>query len=291
MNINEPRFPVYIVSKGRYNRRPTASMFERLGIPYNIIVEEPEASNYQAVVKGQVLILPPRYRAEYDTFWHDGDARTGPGPARNFAWDHAISNGASWHWVFDDNIDSIERYNHNMKIPCSNGSAMWIMEDFVLRFDNIAQAGPGYACFCKATDAPPPLRWNTRIYSALLIRNDIPFRWRGRYNEDTDLSIRCLKAGWSTLEFNVFLQGKMTTQRLKGGNLKEFYAQEGTMNKSRMLVEMHPDVSRMTRRFNRDHHVVDYGPFKSNDPKPNSLFYSYTGTIEYGMQLKRKEKV
>lgn len=33
-----------------------------------------------------------------------------------------------------------------------------------------------------------------RAFPCILIQNDIPFRWRGRYNEDTDLSLRALKA-------------------------------------------------------------------------------------------------
>jgi len=44
-----------------------------------------------------------------------------------------------------------------------------------------------------------------------LIRNDVPYRWRGRYNEDTDLSLRMLKDRWCTIQFNAFLQGKAAT--------------------------------------------------------------------------------
>jgi hypothetical protein len=284
--MNNPRFPVYIVSKGRWKRRPTANMLERNNIPYYIIVEENEADLYREAVKGKVLVLPNKYKQEYDTFWNDGDQRTGPGPARNFAWDHSISNGFDWHWVLDDNIESIERFNNNMKIKCINGKPLYIMEDYVLRFENIAQAGPGYSIFCPATERRPPLRWNTRIYSFLLIRNDIPYRWRGRYNEDTDLSIRAMKDGWCTVEFNTFLQGKRATQTVGGGNSKEFYDKEGTYNKSKMLVDMHPDICEMSYKFNRHHHNVNYAVFANNQPilKPNII-----KTIkhnEYGMKLK-----
>ena len=96
----------------------------------------------------------------------------------------------------------------------------------------------------------------------LLIRNDIPFRWRGRYNEDTDLSLRVLKDGWCTVQFNAFLGEKTTTQRIGGGNTEEFYAKEGTLNKSQMLVDMHPDVTKLVWKFNRWHHCVDYSGFK-----------------------------
>jgi hypothetical protein len=92
----------------------------------------------------------------------------------------------------------------------------------------------------------------------------VPFRWRGRYNEDTDLSLRMLKAGWCTVQFNAFLQKKTRTQVVKGGNTGEFYSKEGTLPKSRMQVAMHPDVSRLVFKFGRWHHHVDYRPFQKN---------------------------
>jgi hypothetical protein len=65
-------------------------------------------------------------------------------------------------------------------------------------------------------------------------------------------------------EFNAFPQGKVTTQRMSGGNTEEFYKHEGTMNKSQMLADLHPDVASVVWRFNRWHHHVDYTPFKKN---------------------------
>ena len=43
---------------------------------------------------------------------------------------------------------------------------------------------------------------HSRIYSCNLIRTDIPYRWRGRYNEDTILSLDILRGGHCTLLFN-----------------------------------------------------------------------------------------
>jgi len=260
-----PRFPIYIVSKGRYKRRPTANFLERMGCPYYIIVEADEYEKYKAVVKGKVLILPQKYLDDYDTFWPRAkDNKTGPGAARNYAWDHSIKNGFSWHWVLDDNMESVQRLNNNLKIICKTATPFYVAEDFVLRYENIAQAGLNYAIFAPSCDDRPPLRLNVRIYSCLLIRNDIPYRWRGRYNEDTDLSLRALKDGWCTVQFNAFLVEKRATQTVEGGNTAEFYKDEGTLNKSQMLVDMHPDVTTLTKKWNRWHHHVDYTPYKKN---------------------------
>jgi hypothetical protein len=127
---------------------------------------------------------------------------------------------------------------------------------------------------------------NTRIYSCNLIRNDVPFRWRGRYNEDTDISLRMLKAGWCTIQFNAFLQGKVATQTVKGGNTAEFYAREGTLAKSLMQVQLHPDVSRLVKKYGRWHHYVDYAPFKKNRLIRAKGVSAAAGVNDYGMSLK-----
>ena len=258
-----PEYPIYIVSKGRWETRLTSRALEEMNVPYHIIVERSEYDKYAAVIDpSKILITPEKYNTEYDPFWNDDDPRIGPGAARNFAWQHSIDNGYDWHWVMDDNLDAFHRMTDNIKSEVSSGTIFKCMEDFVLRYDNIAIAGPNYYNFAKATDALPPYVKNTRIYSCLFIRNDIPYRWRGRYNEDTDICLRVLKDGWATLQFNAFLQGKVTTQRMKGGNHEQFYENDGTYLKSKMLEDMHPDVAKVVWKFNRWHHHVDYKPYK-----------------------------
>jgi len=281
-----PRFPVYIVSKGRFIKNPTSASLNRMKVPFYMIVEQQEYEQYcELVGKEKVLILPEKYKIEYDVFWKDEDTRTGAGPARNFAWQHSMENGFEWHWVMDDNIESFERFNNNMKISCADGTYFYACEDFVLRYFNIAIAGLNYSNFYPANESRPPFILNTRIYSCLLIRNNIPYRWRGRYNEDTDLSLRALKDGLCTVQFNAFLQGKMSTQKIKGGNTKEFYENEGTLNKSKMLEDMHPDVTKVVWKFNRWHHHVNYKPFKKNRLKKITNYENEKKINNYGMEI------
>jgi hypothetical protein len=156
---------------------------------------------------------------------------------------------------------------------------------FVDRYENVAIAGFNYDFFAKAKEPLPAFVMNTRIYSCLLIDNSLPMRWRGRYNEDTDLSLRVLKAGMCTVQFNAFLQEKSTTQMMKGGNTDEFYAKEGTLPKSEMLAKLHPDVAKVVWRFNRWHHHVDYKPFKKNKLIKHEDLVIPIGVNNYGMEL------
>jgi hypothetical protein len=53
-----------------------------------------------------------------------------------------------------------------------------------------------------------------------------------------------------------------------------------------MLVEMHPDVSRLSFRFGRWHHYVDYKPFKKNKLIRDDKIDIPNGIDNYNMQLK-----
>lgn len=261
-----PNFPIYVPSRSRADSRLTVKILEAMDVPFHVVIEEDQYSDYAAVITKEKILIPDKsYERDYDTCDDLGDTKSkGPGPARNFIWDHSIDRGYPWHWVMDDNIRVFYRLHKNRQIRVSDGTILRCMEDFVLRYTNIAMAGPDYKMFAPRKIALPPLVFNTRIYSCNLIRNDVPFRWRGRYNEDTDLSLRMLKARWCTVQFYAFLQDKMPTQTVKGGNTENFYADEETLAKSKMQVALHPDVSKLVWKFGRWHHHVDYRPFRKN---------------------------
>lgn len=260
----QPLYPIYIISKGRYTNNPTSKILDKMQVAYKIVVEKQEFEKYAEIIpEDKILILPEKYKKEYDTFWENKDGITGSGASRNFVWDHSIENNHSKHWILDDNIIGFRRANNNMQVRCDNGFIFRLAEKFVDRYENVALSGFHYDKFVTTCKAHPPYTLNTRIYSCILINNNIPFRWRGKYNEDTDLALRVLKKGYCTILFNAFLQEKLTTKKMKGGNTEELYA-KGTQEKSQMLKEMHPDLVQLSNKFNRDHHHVNYKLFKNN---------------------------
>lgn len=290
-----PKYPMYIVSKNRAKLGTTRKAFEKMKIQYYIVVEEFEVEEYKSVINplfGTVLCLDKKFQEEYDTFDDLGNTKSkGPGAARNFAWDHSMKNGFKFHWVFDDNVSCFYRLNRNRRLPVGDGTIFKVMEDFCDRYSNVAQAGPNYLSYAPDRKQIPPFVLNWRIYSMLLIRNDVPYRWRGRYNEDTDLSLRLLKDGWVTVQFNAFLGDKGTTQTMKGGNSEDFYFKEGTLNKSQMLVDMHPDVSKLIEAYGRWHHKVNYKPFANNALKRIVDIKELPTINEYNMELTRVTKL
>ena len=292
--MTNPTHPVYIVSKSRSDTMITSKSLSRMKVPHYIVIEPQDAEAYDKAldtfkIRDYVtLIVAP--------FSNHGD---GPGRARNFAWDHSISIGADKHWVLDDNISDFYRLHQNYRIRVESGIIFKAAEDFVDRFENVPISGFQYRFFIAPNQSYPPYVKNTRIYSTLLIDNKCKHRWRGRYNEDTDICLRVLKDGDCTIQFNAFLQGKAATQTVKGGNTEEFYHKEGvekniwidgvnaegTRNKSEMLVRMHPDVARMVWRYKRWHHYVDYSPFKKNELRYKKDIVLPKEPNEYGMKL------
>ena len=147
-----------------------------------------------------------------------------------------------------------------------------------------------YRFFMVPTDKHPPYYLNTRVYSAILIQNTIQHRWRGRYNEDTDLCIRVLKDGYCTILFNAFLQEKAGTMTLKGGNTDELYQDDGRLKMAKSLQEQHPDICTITWKFGRWQHQVNYDVFKKNKLRRKNIEIKQ-GIDNYDMILTKMSKI
>jgi len=278
-----PQFPVYIISKGRWDSRLTSKALEEINVPYKIVIAPQEYNQYSAVINpNKILVLP---------FSNLGQ---GSIPARNFVWEHSLNNGDKWHWILDDNISWFARIYGNKKTKVANGVCFKITEDFVSRYKNVALAGLQYEMFTPAKKKLKPFIINTRIYSCILIRNDIPYRWRGRYNEDTDLSLRVLKDGWCTILMQAFVCKKMRTMTLKGGNTDELYKQDptfdGRLEMAKSLQRQHPDVTEIKWKWGRWQHVVDYKPFKGNKLIRDENVKIQNGINNYGLILKKRDE-
>lgn len=277
--MSNPCYPVYIISKGRAESRLTSRSLEQIGVPYHIVVEPQEYEQYAKVIDPKKILVTP--------FSNLGQ---GSIPVRNFVWEHAIATGAKRHWIMDDNLRMFFRFNHNLKVPVTSGTIFKCAEDFVDRYENVAISGLQYFMFIPRKSKIPPYTLNTRIYSCILIQNDIPYRWRGRYNEDTDLSIRALKDGWCTVLFTAFFCDKMTTLTMKGGNTDELYKDDGRLRMAQSLVDQHPDIVTITEKWGRAQHQVNYDGFKRNKLKFRPGVVIPEGVNNYGMKMVILEK-
>ena len=240
------RYPIYVISKGRFDQCLTADFLVADNVPFCLVVEPQERKQYAAKYgDDRIHVLP---------FSNLGQ---GSIPARNWVKDHATEQGYARHWILDDNIRQVKRWYKQRRIPCESGPAFCAIEDFIDRYENVALAGMNYSMFAYGSGkGKPPFHLNNHVYSCFLIDNNIPHRWRGRYNEDTDLCLQVLADGWCTVLVNAFLIEKMRTMTMTGGNTDELYKDDGRLKMARSLERLWPNVVKTDRRFQRPQHVV-----------------------------------
>jgi hypothetical protein len=247
-----------------------------MNVPFYLVVQPDQYLKYAAVVNSKKILVLPK------PWWKPGEGLV---HTRNWIWEHAKQSGVKRFWQIDDNIKYFFRLNDHMKIPVCDGTIFRCAEDFTDRFNNVAQSGLQYFYFASRKSAMPPFTLNTRIYSCTLNLTSLPHRYELMYNDDTDLSIRVLKDGYSTILFNAFLQGKAPTLMTKGGNAAIYRKEiDGRKKMAEALAKKFPDIVKVVQKWNRHQHQVDYSGFKNNDPqlKPNLKF---KGIDNYGIEL------
>lgn len=248
------RFPVYIVSKGRYEKTFTANILEKAGVNYLIAVEPQESELYiKKLGAEKVLILP---------FSNLG---LGSYPARNYCWEHAKQNGFDYYWCFDDNITRFLKWINGKR-------QKWIELIIALKYveNHVVKNSIDIGGFEEQTFVvkPPknPFKENCHVYSAMLIKTLLHFRWRLKYNEDVDLCLQVLHAGGTTTSCVYYVMDKVSTaDKMKGGNQTELYKGNDPkmkLLKAKMLEAQWPQYAKTVIRFNRIHHFVDWRQFK-----------------------------
>jgi hypothetical protein len=267
------RYPVYVISKGRAAHSLTARFLVKDKVPFKLVVEPQEFDAYAAVFDKELIQVLP--------FSNLG---LGSIPARNWVWEHAKASGAERHWILDDNIRDFDRFYRGYRIRCESSLAFRVTEDFIDRYENIAIGGMNYTMFCMTGGSPNPFVRNAHVYSCLLIKNDLPFRWRGRYNEDTDLCLQVLSGGWCTVLFNSFLIRKMPSMHMKGGNTAELYQGDGRLKMARSLERVWPGVVTTKRKFQRPQHCIK-GSWRYFDTPLRLKPDADLSRKDYGIQL------
>lgn len=268
-----PEFPVFVPTKGRYDSLLTIKAFELIRVPYMAVIEKQEYPNYSKVIdKSKILVLP-----------HQNKGLT---VTRNWIWDYAEKElKTDYFWTFDDNIRSFYRLHKNIKYRLDSGNFLYAIEQFSQRYSNLYISGMAYEMFAPRKRKHPPFIMNTRIYSNMFIKTKIPYRNRLFYNDDTDLCLQILKAGYCTCQFVAFLADKMHTMTVKGGMTDYYNKTNSRLEFAKELKNAHPDCVKITWKFGRWHHQVDYRPFKNNKLIRKNGIKIEPGVNNYGMKL------
>ena len=276
-----PRYPVYVPSKGRYHKHLTVDFLQKDNVPFYLVVEPQEEEAYrEATGHDNILVLP----------WSDL-GKGGLIAVRNWIRDHSQKAGHERHWQLDDNIKTLMRLWGNKRVHAPAGAVLSATEDFVDRYENVAVAGLNYDFLAMRIRNKKPFTLNAHVYSCTLFLNRIPYRWRLEYNDDTDMCLQALAGGWCTMLMNAFMCYKQETMTIKGGNTP-IYEGDGRVKMARSLERIWPRVVETKRRFERPQHVVAkaWRGFDNQLVKKADLVIDESPN-EYGMELVSKRPI
>lgn len=109
---------------------------------------------------------------------------------------------------------------------------------------------------------PIKILMNTRSYSFYLNSTKNGLRHLGRQNSDIISSLEYSKYGFVNMIQEGFPQyNTVDTQALAGGTT-DVYTTFGTLDKGKVLLNLQPDVSKISYQYSRIHHNVDFSKFR-----------------------------
>ena len=258
---------VYIISKGRPECK-TAATLGRIGFPGEWFVvcgnNDETLPEYQARWGGHVLVFD-WYEQVKETDPMDGfgfeTMASGACPVRNATAEISRSRGELRHWQLDDDYTGFYAYDagrhKNVRL---DGEGLWRRMGAVARFAHAC--GLGNCGFPPSTREVTPdraLTFARRVFNAhnLPSGGELFEPWRARMNDDLINAINVWRHGRAELSVRFLAMNMLPTQSEAGG-LTDLYRDEGTVRKTAYAVEACPAAVRLTERFGRYHHAVDW---------------------------------
>lgn len=276
------QYPIFIISYNRAKNHTTAKELAKYGIKHFMVVHKEQIAEYKKYMTAEMqkyttfLEFDENYKYKYETC--DNIPHTiknaGSGAERNFAWDYSIKIGANAHWLLDDNMTFYEIIGKSKKgvykrKRCTKKGFInnWHKaEHFFNKYENLLmlelkQKDFTINLFTKTYSL------NTRCFSCNLIYNNMPLRWRGRYNEDVILSTDIMYAGYCIASYHGgVLKSKQSTRSAIGGNHKikegdtnSLYAdgfdyRNSSIDKTNLLLKVYPKYYKKVIKYGRVHH-------------------------------------
>lgn len=239
-----PRYPIYIPSHGRSESMLLPPLLKKYKVPFHLVVDDSQWELYLAKGYEEYMLKLP--------FLNNGTSF----PPRVFITEHSRQNGDKRHWQIDDNIRCFRKYNGKTRIRIHPGMALRMIENFCDQWSNVGIYGPNYSFFCIPGCVNKPWYKNHHVYSCMCMLNELPFTWRGPWNEDVDLCLQSLAHKYCTIATNFVCSDKMATMTTKGGNSDAYQNLDSRAYGSRTLVARWPGVVELTNKWGRPHFNV-----------------------------------
>lgn len=277
------KYPIFIISYNRALNHKTAKELAKYGVYHYMVVHKEQLEEYQKHQTTEMkkyttfLVFDDTYKLKYETCDNIPHRikNAGSGAERNFAWDYAKNIlKSSAHWLMDDNMyfyHVVGKNDKNVYVRRKTSKEDFIKkfhkaEEFFDKYENLlmielTQNDFLVNCVLLAYSL------NTRCFSCNLIYNNMPIRWRGRYNEDVILSTDIMVAGYCIASYHGgILKAKGSTREARGGNHKikdgdtqSIYSDGinykfSSNDKTNLLLKVYPKYYRKVVKYGRIHH-------------------------------------
>lgn len=277
------KYPIFVISYNRAKNNKTSKTLANFGVYHYLIIHKEQIAEYKQFLTPEqkkytaILEFDDKYKYQYETCDNIPHSvkNAGSGAERNFAWDYSIKLGAKAHWLMDDNIKNFmyiagicKRNNTYVRRIC-NKEKFWELfpeaEKFFDKYENLLMMELTQNDFCIQVSKLKYML-NTRCFSCNLIWNDMPLRWRGRYNEDVILSYDIMNAGYCIASYKGILKQKQSTREAVGGNhavksgdTNSLYSdgfdyKHSSADKTNLLLKVYPQYFRKVIKYGRVHH-------------------------------------
>lgn len=269
---------IYIISKGR-PQCVTAQTLQKMEYPGEWFIvcgnNDETLPEYQQRWGDRVLVFDWYEQIKHtdvlDNFGFE-NMPSGAAPVRNAVFDFSRARGELRHWQLDDDFTVFRLTNtERTKNKRLTGDLMywWLGRMAKFAYDS-KMANVGFI-LCHEMFPSEATTFSHRIFAAHNMSNDpeITPEWKGRFNDDTIHAINVHRLGkMKEMQLKMVGLDDIKTQQETGG-LTDMYQTLGTVRKTAYLILVAPNAARLTIRWQRYHHIVDWGKLvvKTLDPK------------------------
>jgi len=182
------KYPIYIPSKGRSKNVRTAILLKESNIDFYIVVEPQDYKDYQKYFsKKNILVLNKNDK--------------GMAYVRNFCVKHARKAGHSALWQLDDDILKYKIRKDSKRKETTAYIALSKLERIMDKYSNVGQVAHRLDAFAFAYKGKYQI--NRAVYSSVLMRTNLPVKYRNDTIEDSDFSLQLLYTHkWCTIITN-----------------------------------------------------------------------------------------
>jgi hypothetical protein len=274
--MTNPRYPLFIPSKGRSDHQITTKVLDAYDVPYRVVVEDTEYDAYAEHYPPDKLLATPFH-----------DLGLGPVPVRNWIRRHAEHEGYAKHWQLDDNIRGFRRLAGNQRITCHAGIALTVAEDWADRYENVGITGLNPTWRVIPGSAKQPVTINRGVGCCCLIDHNMPVWWRSPLGDDDDLCLQALSQGWCSVAINAFMIDKIPSGTMHGG-IAPLYAGDGRTKVVRSLQRLWPGLVQITRKGQYPHMKIAWNKLDVAPILKQSIdLAALPARNEYGLTFQR----